>query len=146
MREIIKKVLREAIRINHNTPNWWERIENYPREKRIEFFKNYQKHIQQILPIIVEYFKNKFEDMSVKIEITSRRYGFANDNLKYDKIIINFYFDTDSIISHADSIYDVKKEVYEDLKSIFDIDIRLHGFYIAQPLDIEVYLLETPLP
>jgi len=67
MRELIKKILREAIVLTSDTPDWVEKFHELSKEERIQFIKDYKVRIERILPKIIEFFKVKFGDELVKI-------------------------------------------------------------------------------
>ncbi len=123
-------------KITHNTPNWSFKLMDLSRKKQIELIENYKQHIVHLLPNIIKYFKYKFKNYSVNIEIGSRKVYNHNDNYSIERILIKFNFDDDSLMSFGGTDYEVKKEIYKDLESVFNIDPSKHG----TPLIIEVYV------
>ncbi len=69
MKDLIRKILREAIQIGPDTPDWVEKFHDLPKDERIQFIKDYKVRIERILPKVIEFFKVKFGDELVKIEL-----------------------------------------------------------------------------
>lgn len=131
--KVLRKSTKKSVKIDHNTPNFWDKFYDLKREKQIEFIDNYKQHIERLLPTIIKYFKTKYDD-SVKIEVGSHKVNYVNERYSYEKIIIKFDFDGDSIMSLGE--YGIKKKIYDDLESVFNINPRKSG----TPLDIKVYV------
>lgn len=133
MKELIRKVLREAIILTSDTPDWVERFHDLSRQERIEFIKKYKKDIQSSLPMITEFFESKYEELLVMIEVDERRSHYGNEDFSFGKILLKFYFKpsgTEKINGRK-----IKNEIYKDLKSFFNIDIAYYG----TPIEYEVY-------
>ena len=67
--------------------------------------------------------------MKLKVEEQGAHYG--NENYSTKKIKLLFYFPE----SHSNL---TKREIFNDLKSFFNIDLRYYG----TPLEIEVYRMK----
>ena len=98
MKDLIRKILHEAIQIGPDTPDWVEKFHDLSKEERIEFIKNYKVHIERILPKIVEFFKVKFGDELVKIAIEEKGTHYGHEGFSIQKPNIKFYFDYSKII------------------------------------------------
>lgn len=133
MRELIKKILREAIVLTSDTPDWVEKFHDLSKDERIEFIKNYKTDIERILPMITEFFESKYENLLVKIEVDEKRSLYGNENFSFGKILIKFYFKLNG--TEKISGRQLKQEIYKDLKSFFSIDVAYYG----TPLEYEVY-------
>lgn len=88
--------------------------------------KRKEKYIEQILPKLIKYFKIKYKDELVKIEIESVPVGFGHANYRTDIPRLEFYFEN-SLINR---VYDIM----EDLRN-FNIDMSEYG----TPLRIRIY-------
>lgn len=88
--------------------------------------KRQEKYIAQILPRLIKYFKVKYKDELVKIEVESVPVGFGHANYKTDIPRLEFYFEN----SLVNRVYDIM----EDLRN-FDIDMSAYG----TPLRIRIY-------
>lgn len=88
--------------------------------------KRQEKYIAQILPKLIKYFKIKYKDELVKIEVESVPVGFGHANYKTDIPRLEFYFEN----SLVNRVYDIM----EDLRN-FDIDMSAYG----TPLRIRIY-------
>lgn len=135
MKELIRKILHEAIQIGPDTPDWVEKFHDLPREERIEFIKNYKKHIERILPKIVEFFKVKFGDDLVKIEVGEQGAHYGNEGFSIQKPKLKLYFNFSEKDRNKNWGHLAKREIYRDLKSYFNIDVAYYG----TPLEFEVY-------
>lgn len=135
MKELIRKILHESIQIGPDTPDWVEKFHDLPREERIEFIKNYKVRIERILPKIIEFFKVKFGDQLVKIEIGEKGTHYGNEGFSFQRPNIKFYFDFTKQKNDRNWSQLAKREIYRDLKSYFNIDVAYYG----TPLEFEVY-------
>ena len=88
--------------------------------------KRKEKYIEQILPKLIKYFKVKYKDELVKIEIESVPVGFGHANYLTEIPRLEFYFEN----SLVNRVYDIM----EDLRN-FDIDMSAYG----TPLRIRIY-------
>ena len=86
MKELIRKILHEALVVTDDTPDWVEKFHNLPREGRIEFIKQYKSHIESIIPRIVDYFESKFGDSLVKIEVKEKSALYGNENFSIQRL------------------------------------------------------------
>ena len=99
-------------------------------EDQIEIEKN-KRDAERILPRIVEFFKDKFGDDLLKLKVEEQGAHYGNENYSTKKIKLLFYFPE----SHSNL---TKREIFNDLKSFFNIDLRYYG----TPLEIEVYRMK----
>lgn len=135
MKELIRKILKETIIVGPDTPDWVEKFHDLSREERIEFIKNYKKRIERILPRIMDYFKVKFGNSLVNIEIGEKGAHYGNENFSIQKPNIKFYFDFSDKNKDGNWGLISKREIYKDLKSFFNIDVAYYG----TPLEFEIY-------
>ena len=135
MKDLIRKILHEAIQIGPDTPDWVEKFHDLSKEERIEFIKNYKVHIERILPKIVEFFKVKFGDELVKIAIGEKGTHYGHENFSIQKPNIKFYFDYSNLKNDRNWTQLAKREIYRDLQSYFNIDVGYYG----TPLEFEIY-------
>jgi hypothetical protein len=130
---LTKKKLVEGMQISDDAPDWVKEFYTLPREGRIEHIEKYKKHIQKLLPRIVEFFKTKFGDDLVHLFVKTKRSHYGNEIYSTDKIVLDFRF-SDS----ASNVNQLKREVFNDLNSFFNIDVSYYG----TPLDLDFYKTE----
>ena len=135
MKDLIRKILHEAIQIGPDTPDWVEKFHDLPRAERIQFIKNYKKHIEKILPKIVEFFKVKFGEQLAKIEIGEKGVHYGNEGFSIQKPNIQFYFDFKDQYKNKSLGYVNRREIYRDLKSYFNLDVAYYG----TPLEFQIF-------
>lgn len=135
MKDLIRKILREALIVTSDTPDWVEKFHDLSRDERIEFIKDYKVRIERILPKIIEFFKVKFGDQLVKIEIGEKGTHYGNEGFSFQRPNIKFYFDFTKQKNDRNWSQLAKREVYRDLKSYFNIDVAYYG----TPLEFEIY-------
>jgi hypothetical protein len=135
MKELIRKILHEAIQIGPDTPDWVEKFHDLSREERIEFIKDYKKRVERLIPMIVDFFKSKYGDSLKKIEVGEKRAHFGNEQFSIEKPLLKFYFDFSGM--NRDSNWGIlnKREIFRDLRFYFNIDMSYYG----TPLEYEVY-------
>jgi len=131
MRDLIKKVLRENKHISPDAPHWVKDFHNQTKEGRIAQIEKNKKDAEKILPRIIEFFKDKFGDDLLKLKVGEQGAHYGNENYSTKKIKLIFYFPE----SYSNL---TKREIFNDLKSFFNIDISYYG----TPLDIEVYRMK----
>lgn len=137
MKELIRKVLKEALKVEPDTPDWVVKFHNLPTEGRIEFIKEYKSHIESIIPRIVDYFESKYGDLLVKIDIKEKPSHYGHENFSIQKPNLKFYFDFNNMENDRNWAPITKREIFKDLKSFFNIDVTYYG----TPLDVDVYSL-----
>jgi hypothetical protein len=135
MKDLIRKILHEAIQIGPDAPDWVEKFHDLPKEERIEFIKNYKERIERILPKIIEFFNVKFGDELVKIEVEEKGSHYGNEGFSIKKPSLQFYFNFTEKERYMDWGRLHKREIYNDLKSYFNIDVAYYG----TPLEFEIY-------
>ena len=128
MKNLIRKVLRESMQISDDAPDWVKEFHTLSREGKIEFIENYKIRIEKILPIIVEFFENKFGDDLVKLVVKEKSAHYGNENYSTNKILLQFRFS-----DKTPEVTKLKREVYNDLRSFFNIEVEYYG----TPLDLE---------
>lgn len=119
------------MQIANDAPHWVKSFHEMSREGRIEQIEKNKIYIEKRLPKINEFFKIKFGDSLARIVVTqdhTRHYG--NERHSTNGIVLKFYFNLST-----SEVGLLKKQVYNDLRSFFDIDISYYG----TPLDLEFY-------
>jgi hypothetical protein len=96
-------------------------------EDRVQEIRRRKEYVQKILPKILKYFKIKYKDELLKIDVESVFVKFAEENLVLDIPRLEFYFNQ-SLINRA-------QDIKNDLKDVFDIDLIRYGY----PLGLRVY-------
>jgi len=120
--------------ISSDAPDWVKEFHTLPREGRIEMIEKNRKDILRLLPKIVIFFESKLGDNLEKIEITNdegvRRRTYGNENYSTNAVLIQFFFTHETKTPAR-----LKKEIINDLKSFFNIDISYYG----TPLDLDFF-------
>jgi hypothetical protein len=134
VKEVIRKILRESMHISSDAPDWVKEFHTLPREGRIEMIEKNRKDILRLLPKIVIFFESKLGDNLEKIDITNdegvRRRTYGNENYSTNAVLIQFFFTHETKTPAR-----LKKEIINDLKSFFNIDISYYG----TPLDLDFF-------
>ena len=134
MRDVIRKILRENVHISDDAPDWVKVFHTLPREGRIAQIETNRKHILKSLPKIVNFFESKLGDDLEKIEITNdegvRRRTYGNEMYSTNAVLIQFFFNHETKPPAR-----LKKEIINDLRSFFNIDISYYG----TPLDLDFF-------
>ena len=95
-------------------------------EERKEEIIRRKNQIENLLPKIIKYFKIKYKNELEKIDIEYKSSHFGNERLSLEYPRIDFYFLTPEIGRF--------KEIKDDLKDVFDIDISMYGV----PLSVRI--------
>jgi len=134
VKDVIRKILRENKHISDDAPDWVKVFHTLPREGRIAQIETNRKHILKSLPKIVNFFESKLGDDLEKIEITNdegvRRRTYGNEMYSTNAVLIQFFFNHETKTPAR-----LKKEIINDLKSFFNIDITYYG----TPLDLDFF-------
>ncbi len=134
MKDVIRKILRENVHISDDAPDWVKVFHTLPREGRIAQIETNRKHILKSLPKIVNFFESKLGDDLEKIEITNdegvRRRTYGNEMYSTNAVLIQFFFNHETKTPAR-----LKKEIINDLRSFFNIDISYYG----TPLDLDFF-------
>lgn len=132
MKEVIRKILKEATQISDDAPDWVKEFHTLPREGRIAQIEKNRKNILKLLPKIVIFFESKLGDDLEKIEITNdegvRRRTYGNEMYSTNAVLIQFFFTHETKTPAR-----LKKEIISDLKSFFNLDYEYYGM----PLELE---------
>ena len=125
------------MQIDKDAPHWVKTFHDLPREGRIEQIEKNKSNIEKLLPKINKFFKMKFGNNLVELKVTNeedvKRRHYGNENYSTDKIVLDFRF-SDS----ASNVNQLKREVFNDLNSFFNIDVSYYG----TPLDLDFYKTE----
>jgi len=130
MRNLIKKILKESTHISKDAPHWVHIFHDASKEDRIALIEKNKKDIQKVLPRIIEFFKEKFGDDLVKLVVKERGAYYGHESYSTNKIVIDFRFS-----DKTPNVNQLKREVYNDLTSFFNIDVTYYG----TPLDLEFH-------
>jgi phage pi2 protein 07 len=109
--------------ISEDTDSW----DDMDLEDRIQEIRRRKEYVEKLLPKILKYFKIKYKDELLKIDVESTFVKFGEENLLLDIPRLEFYFNQ-SLINRA-------QDIKNDLKDVFDIDLNRYGY----PLGIRVY-------
>lgn len=93
----------------------------------IEDIRGMKEYIESFLPKILKYFKSKYKNDLVKIDVETKNVLFGYEDLVMEIPLVTFYF-SESVINRIE-------EIFNDLKNIFDIDMKSYGV----PLSIRIY-------
>ncbi len=93
----------------------------------IQDIKDMKEYIERFLPKILKYFKSKYKNDLVKIDLETKNVLFGHEDFIMEIPLITFYF-SESVVNRA-------QEILDDLKNYFSIDMKKYGI----PLSIRVY-------
>jgi hypothetical protein len=93
----------------------------------IEDIRGMKEYIESFLPKILKYFKSKYKNDLVKIDLETKNVLFGYEDFVMEIPLITFYF--------SESVINRTEEIFNDLKNIFDIDMKSYGV----PLSMRVY-------
>jgi hypothetical protein len=130
MKSLIRKILKESTNISPNAPHWVSDFHKMSREERIVQIEKNKKNIEKLLPTIKNLFVKKFGDDLVKLTVKEKSAHYGNEIYTTNKIVLSFYFSNE-----APNVNSLRREVFNDLVSFFDIDVTYYG----TPLDLEFY-------
>ena len=93
----------------------------------IQDIKDMKEYIERFLPKILKYFKSKYKNDLVKIDLETKNVLFGHEDFIMEIPLITFYF-SESVVNRA-------QEILDDLKNYFSIDMKKYGI----PLSVRVY-------
>jgi hypothetical protein len=93
----------------------------------IEDIRGMKEYIESFLPKILKYFKSKYKNDLVKIDLETKNVLFGYEDFVMEIPLITFYF--------SESVINRTEEIFNDLKNIFDINMKSYGV----PLSIRIY-------
>jgi hypothetical protein len=134
VKSLIRKILREGMQISDDAPDWVKEFHTLPRKDRITQIEKNKKDIEKLLPKIVKLFEMKLGDSLVQLKVINeegtkvRHYG--NENYSTNVIFLQFFFR-----NNTPDVTTLKREIINDLKSFFNIDITYYG----TPLDLDFF-------
>ena len=118
------------MQISNDAPEWVHAFHEMSKEERIVQIEKNKKHIKKLLPKIIEFFKNKFGDDLVHLFVKERKTYYGNESYSTDRIVLDFRFS-----DKTPEVTKLKREVYNDLRSFFNIEVEYYG----TPLDLEFH-------
>jgi hypothetical protein len=130
MKSLIRKILKESTNISPNAPHWVSDFHKMSREEKIVQIEKNKKNIEKLLPTIKNLFVKKFGDDLVKLTVKEKNAHYGYEIYTTNKIVLSFYFSNE-----APNVNSLRREVFNDLVSFFDIDVTYYG----TPLDLEFY-------
>jgi hypothetical protein len=93
----------------------------------VQDIRGMKEYVEGVSPKILKYFKNKYGDELMKIDVDSTEVLFGQEDLRMEIPQLQFYF--------SESVINRTEEIFSDLKNIFDIDMKSYGV----PLSIRIY-------
>lgn len=108
-------------------PQWLKDWEALPDEERRKSIDDRREHILSVLPVMKDFFVDKFGDDLDYIKIKEKGVHYAYEKHSVQSFVMVFYFNNPP--------QNVKREVLDDIKNFFSLDITYYGF----PLDVEFY-------
>jgi hypothetical protein len=93
----------------------------------VQDIQGMREYVESILPKILKFFKNKYGDELVKIDVDKTEVLFGHEDLRMEIPQLQFYF--------SESVINRTEEIFNDLRNIFDIDMKSYGV----PLSIRIY-------
>ena len=122
------------MQIDKDAPHWVKTFHDLPREGRIEQIEKNKSNIEKLLPKINKFFKMKFGNNLVELKVTNeedvKRRHYGNENYSTNAILLQFFFH-----NRTPNVTTLKKEIINDLRSFFNIDISYYG----TPLDLDFF-------
>ena len=122
------------MQIDKDAPHWVKTFHDLPREGRIEQIEKNKSNIEKLLPKINKFFKMKFGNNLVELKVTNeedvKRRHYGNENYSTNAILLQFFFH-----NRTPNVTTLKKEIINDLRSFFNIDITYYG----TPLDLDFF-------
>ena len=118
------------MQISDDAPEWVKEFHKLPREGRIDLIEKNKRHIQKLLPRIVNFFQDKFGDDLVHLYVKERKTYYGNESYSTDRIVLDFRFS-----DKTPNVTKLKNEVYNDLNSFFNIDVTYYG----TPLELDFH-------
>ena len=119
------------MQISDDAPDWVKEFHTLPREERIAMIEKNKKHIQKLLPKIVNFFESKFGDDLVKLIVKEKGVHYGNELYSTNKILLQFRFSDKT----SEKVVKLRREVLNDLRSFFNIEVEYYG----TPLDLEFF-------
>jgi hypothetical protein len=118
---IVENIIRKILKEYSSAPEG-------SKEERIIEIEKRKEHIDRILPLMIQLFKDKFGDDLVKIEVDDKKVHYGNELYSTTIKSLKFFF-SDEVKQNY------RKEIYRDINSFFGIDITYYGV----PLYVEIY-------
>lgn len=118
---IVENIIRKILKEYSSAPEG-------DKEARIIEIEKRKKHIDKLLPAMIELFKDKFGDELVKIEVDDKKVHYGNELYSTTIKNLKFFFSDEAKQNY-------RKEIYRDINSFFGIDITYYGV----PLYVEIY-------
>jgi len=118
---IVEKIIRKILKEYSSAPQG-------SKEERIIEIEKRKEHIDRILPLMIQLFKDKFGNDLVKIEVDDKKVHYGNELYSTTIKNLKFFFSDEPKQNY-------KKEILRDINSFFGIDITYYGV----PLYVEVY-------
>jgi hypothetical protein len=124
MREKIKEILREQI------------LEPGTREEQADQIKKRRDHILKILPKIVSFFEDRYSDILYSLEVKEKEVHYGNHKLSLTIPQLILKFNSTACDTNL-SEYTLRKNIWDDLSSFFNIDLEYYGV----PLEIRCFIM-----
>jgi hypothetical protein len=118
---IVENIIRKILKEYSSAPEG-------SKEERIIEIEKRKEHIDRILPLMIQLFKDKFGDDLVKIEVDDKKVHYGNELYSTTIKNLKFFFSDEAKQNY-------RKEIYRDINSFFGIDITYYGV----PLYVEIY-------
>jgi hypothetical protein len=118
---IVEKIIRKILKEYSSPP------EGNKDERIIEIEKR-KKRIDKLIPLMVEFFEDKFGDELIKIEVDDKKVHYGNELYSTTIKDLKFFFSDKSNQNY-------RMEIIRDINSFFGIDITYYGV----PLNVETY-------
>lgn len=118
MKELIRRVLRENI----TPPSEWvtKKYAFKTKEEKIQDIEKNREYLKNILPKIIKYFKLKFGDKLVDVNVEMQPYLFLSADYKSERFVVTFLFKDARMFQTTMN----KAEIWNDLDSLFNLDLK----------------------
>jgi hypothetical protein len=115
IRDIIRKVLSETV-----TPPSDKKYAFKTKEEKKQDIEKNREYLKKILPKIIKYFKYKFGDVLVDVNVRVEPYLFLNADYSSERFVVTFLFEG---TSRPET--DMNRAViWIDLDSLFNLDLK----------------------
>jgi len=118
---IVEKIIRKILKEYSSPPEG-------NKDERIVEIEKRKKRIDKLIPLMIEFFEDKFGDELVKVEVDDKKVHYGNELYSTTIKNLKFFFSDKSNQNY-------RMEIIRDINSFFGIDITYYGV----PLNVETY-------
>ena len=120
--EMIRDIIRRVLKENVTPPS--DRVDKKysfkTKEEKIQDIEKNREYLENILPKIIKYFKLKFGDVLVDVNVEIQPYLFLSADYSSERFVVTFLFKDARMFQTAMN----KAEIWNDLDSLFNLDLK----------------------